>query len=100
MKQIAAMISARIGSPAPMMPTDGEDEPDGADQAERARGQHEPVGALLALLAGEAGTAAALDVAHLSDYAMDPTRDALRDTPPRRVPDPLLRSLWPTPRAR
>ena len=64
MKQIAAMISARIGSPAPMMPTIAEDRPSGADQAERSGGQHETVGALLALLAGGAGTAAAFEIAH------------------------------------
>ena len=58
------MISARIGSPAPTDADDGEQQPEGADQAERAGGEHEAEGALLALLAGEPGSPAALDVAH------------------------------------
>ena len=57
------MISDRIGQPAPK-PRIASTIPSGADQPERPRGEHEAVGALLALLAGGPGSAAALEIAH------------------------------------
>ena len=69
MKQIAAMMSETIGQPAPKLVTIASRMPATPIRPNVAGGQHEAVGALLALLSGEPGSAAALDVAHLSDDA-------------------------------
>ena len=65
MKQIAAMISERIGQPQLKAVRIASSDPGGTDQPERPRGEHEAVGALLALLAGGPASPAALDVAHI-----------------------------------
>jgi hypothetical protein len=65
----AGLIVARRATP-----TEGgqhrEQDAGRADQRERPCGEHEAVGALLALLAGGTGASAALDVAHAFDHGM------------------------------